>query len=47
MSLTFESKKLLSALQLIGGMSGNQTLSTVSEISKNYDGIRLGFDLTK
>ncbi len=47
MSLTFESKKLLAALQLIGGMSGNQTLSTVSEISKNYDGIRLGFDLSK
>ncbi len=47
MSLTFESKKLLSALQMIGGMSGNQTLSTVSELSKNYDGIRLGFDLSK
>ncbi len=47
MSLTFESKKLLSALQMVGGLSGNQTLSTVSEISKNYDGIRLGFDLTR
>jgi hypothetical protein len=46
-SLLFESKKLLTALQVIGAASGNSTLGTVSEISKNYDGIRLGFDLTK
>lgn len=47
MSLTFESKKLLSALQLIGSASGNSTLSTVSDLSKNYDGIRLGFDMSR
>jgi len=47
MSLTFEAKKLLTAIQIIGAASGNSTLGTVSEISKNYDGIRLGFDLTK
>ena len=46
-SLLFESKKLLTALQVIGAASGNSTLGTVSEISKNYDGIRLGFDLTR
>ena len=46
-SLLFESKKLLTALQVVGAMSGNTTLSTVGELSKNYDGIRMGFDLTK
>ena len=46
-SLLFESKKLLTALQVVGAMSGNSTLSTVGELSKNYDGIRMGFDLTK
>lgn len=46
-SLLFESKKLLTALQVVGAMSGNSTLSTVGELSKNYDGIRMGFDLSK
>ncbi len=46
-SLLFESKKLLSVLQAVGMASGNATLSTVGEISKNYDGVRLGFDLTR
>ena len=46
-SLLFESKKLLTALQVLGAASGNSTLGTVSEISKNYDGIRLGFDLAR
>ncbi len=46
-SLLFESKKLLTALQVVGAMSGDSTLSTVGELSKNYDGIRMGFDLTK
>ena len=46
-SLLFESKKLLTILQTIGMASGNSTLSTVGEISKNYDGIRLGFEMTR
>lgn len=46
-SLLFESKKLLSILQIVGSASGNATLATVSELSKNYDGIRLGFDLAR
>ena len=46
-SLLFESKKLLTALQVIGVASGNSTLATVSDLSKNYDGIRMGFDLTR
>ena len=45
-SLLFESKKLLSVLQTISAVSGNSTLSSVGELTKNYDGIRLGLDLT-
>ena len=44
-SLLFESQKLLTILQTIGGLSGNATLATIGELSKNYDGVRLGFDL--
>ena len=44
-SLLFESQKLLTILQTIGGLSGNTTLATIGELSKNYDGVRLGFDL--
>ena len=46
-SLLFESKKLLTVLQTIGMVSGNTTLSTIGEISKNYDGIRVGFEMTR
>ena len=47
MSLTFESKKLLTVLQVLATMSGNETAQKVSDLSKNYDGIRLGFDMKK
>jgi len=46
-SLLFESKKLLTALQAVAAVSGNSTLSTVGNLSKNYDGIRVGFDLSR
>lgn len=46
-SLLFESKKLLTILQAVAAMSGNQTLEGIGEISKNYDGVRLGFDLKR
>lgn len=46
-SLLFESKKLLSVLQTIAAVSGNSTLSSVGELTKNYDGIRLGLDLAR
>lgn len=46
-SLLFESKKLLSLLQTLSAISGNGTLTTISDISKNYDGVRLGFDMAK
>lgn len=46
-SVLFESKKLLSLLQTMAALSGNSTLSSIGEISKNYDGARLGFDMKK
>jgi hypothetical protein len=46
-SLLFESKKLLNVLQVLATMSGNDTAQKVGELSKNYDGIRLGFDMKK
>ena len=46
-SLLFESQKLLTILQTVGAMSGNSSLATIGELSKNYDGVRLGFDLSR
>lgn len=46
-SLLFESKKLLTLMQTLTALSGNTTLSTIGNISKNYDGVRVGFDLKK
>lgn len=46
-SILFESKKLLTIIQTLTALSGNTTLGTIGEISKNYDGIRIGFDLSK
>ena len=43
--LLFESKKLLTLLQTMSALSGNQTLQTVGELSNNYDGLRMGFDM--
>jgi hypothetical protein len=46
-SLLFESQKLLPIIQMLGTASGNNTLAVLSELSKNYDGVRLGFDLVR
>lgn len=46
-ALLFESKKVLNILQMVGAASGNSTLSTVAELSTNYDGVRVGFDMKK
>lgn len=45
MGLTFESKNLLKVLQAAAALSGNSTLQTVGELSKQYEGVRLGFDI--
>ena len=47
MSLLFESKKLLTLIQTLTALSGNSTLSTIGNISKNYDGVRVGFEMNK
>jgi hypothetical protein len=44
-SLLFESKKVLSLFQTLAAISGNSTIGTIGDISKNYDGVRIGFDL--
>ena len=44
-SVLFESKKLLTLLQTLSAFSGSQTLETVGDISKNYNDVRIGFDL--
>lgn len=46
-AILFESKKLLTLIQTMATMSGNATLSPIGEISKNYNGVRLGFDMAK
>ena len=45
--LLFEATKLLTLLQTMAAMSGNSNIQAVGEISKNYDGVRLGFDFSK
>ena len=45
--LLFEGKKLLTLLQTMTALSGNQTVQTIGDLSKNYDGVRVGFDMTK
>ncbi|MBQ9649645.1 MAG: DUF4923 family protein [Prevotella sp.] len=46
-SILFEGKKLLSLLQTMAALSGNQNIETISEISKKYDGVRVGFDMNR
>ncbi len=43
-ALLFEASKLLTVLQTITALSGNSTLQTIGNLSKNYDGLRIGFD---
>ena len=47
MNFTFESKKILSLLQTVSALSGNTTLSTIGDISKQFNGVRLGFAMKK
>jgi hypothetical protein len=46
-SVLFEANKLLTLLQTIAAFSGNQHLQAIGDISKQYDGVRIGFDMTK
>lgn len=46
-SILFEAKKLLTLLQTMSKLSGNANLQTIGELSQNYDGVRIGFDMKK
>ena len=47
LGLTFESKNLLKVLQAAAALSGNSTIQTVGDLSKQYDGVRLGFEVAR
>ena len=46
-SLLFDQKKLLNLIKTIGSLKGNSTLSALGNIANNYDGMRVGFEMTK
>ncbi|MBR5857186.1 MAG: DUF4923 family protein [Bacteroidales bacterium] len=49
MSLLFNADKLMDALKALTGMVSkvNSTASTITTLLNNYDGLKLGFELTK
>ena len=47
LALTFESKKLLTVLQAVTALTGNSTIKTVGDLSKEFDGVRVGFEMVK
>ncbi len=49
MSLTFDADKLLSLLKVVVGVasSTSSTLSAITSLADAYDGLRVGFELTK
>ena len=48
-SLLFEQKKLLTLVKTLSklNLTGSTTMSAVSSIVNNYDGVRIGFEMTK
>ena len=46
-SILFEAKKLLTVLQTMAALSGNANLQTIGDLSKNYEGVRVGFDMKR
>ena len=46
-SILFEANKLLTVLQTMSALSGNKDLQTIGDLSKNYDGARVGFDMKR
>lgn len=47
--LLFEGKKLLTMIQTLSALGGgnNATLTTIGDVASSYDGLRVGFDMTK
>ncbi len=46
-SILFEAKKLLNVLQTMAALSGRADLQTIGDLSKQYDGVRVGFDMKR
>ena len=46
-SLLFDQTKLLNLIKTIGSLKGSSTLSAIGTIANNYDGMRVGFEMTK
>ncbi len=46
-SLLFDQKKLLNLIKALSAFKGSSTLSAVGSIANNYDGMRIGFEMTK
>lgn len=46
-SLLFDQKKLLNLIKALSAFKGSSTLSAVGSIANNYDGMRVGFEMTK
>ena len=47
--LLFEGKKLLTLIQTMSALSGNNntTIKTIGDVASSYNGLRVGFDMTK
>ena len=46
-SLLFDQKKLLNLIKALSAFKGSSTLSAVGCIANNYDGMQVGFEMTK
>ena len=46
-SLLFDQTKLLNLIKTMGALKGSSTLSAIGTIANNYNGMRVGFEMTK
>lgn len=46
-SLLFDQKKLFNLIKALSAFKSSSTLSAVGNIANNYDGMRIGFEMTK
>lgn len=47
LTLLFNADKILDVIQIIASNSNNTTLKTIGQLAEQYDGMLLGFVLTK
>jgi len=45
MGFLFEASKLITIMQTMAALSGNSELQSIGELAKNYDGLRVGFEM--